>query len=84
MKELHVFVDLAFISAGEEPWAIGRVNCFHAAAIGYAPVIFMEKRKDCRHFLQQCRQVFANVKADPKLPEKMVGPAIFMCTKSWL
>ena len=68
-----MFVDLAFISAGEEPWAIGRVNCFHAAVTGYAPLIFMDKDKDCTHMLHECRRVFANVAADGSLPEKLAS-----------
>lgn len=71
LKELNVFVDLAFISAGEEPMAIGRVNCFHSAATGYAPLIFTDI-KDCNHLLDQCRLVFKNVTADPQLPQKLV------------
>ena len=73
VKEVNVFVDLAFISAGEEPWAIGRVNCFHAAVTGYAPLIFLDKSKGCRHLLQECRRVFANVAADGSLPEKLAS-----------
>ncbi|XP_070190023.1 E3 ubiquitin-protein ligase rnf213-alpha-like [Littorina saxatilis] len=78
VKELNVYVDLAFISAGEEPWAIGRVNCFHAAAIGYAPLIFLEKDKGCKHLLQQCKLVFANVAADPSLPEKLMDSSRYL------
>lgn len=70
---MNVFVDLAFISAGEEPWAIGRVNCFHAAVTGYAPLIFMDKDKGCTHMLHECRRVFANVAADGSLPEKLAS-----------
>ncbi|KAL8581505.1 hypothetical protein ACOMHN_042898 [Nucella lapillus] len=81
MKELNVFVDLAFISAGEEPWAIARVNCFHAATIGYAPLIFMENGEGCRHLLQQCRLVFTNVKADPSLPTKLKDSSRYL---DWL
>ncbi|KAK7478896.1 hypothetical protein BaRGS_00029877, partial [Batillaria attramentaria] len=70
VKELNVFVDLALISAGDEAWAIGRVNCFHAAATGYAPLIFTEM-KSCVQLLQQCPLVFKNVAAHPTLPEKL-------------
>lgn len=72
VKELNVFVDLASISAGDDPWAIAQVDCFHASATGYAPLIFMNKCKGCSHLLKQCKMVFANVNADPKLPEKLV------------
>ncbi|KAL8623379.1 hypothetical protein ACOMHN_065913 [Nucella lapillus] len=71
LKELNVFVDLAFISAGEEPMSIDRVNCFHAAATGYAPLIFTEFTGGYVELLNQCKLVFDNVTADPKLPEKL-------------
>ncbi|XP_070188878.1 E3 ubiquitin-protein ligase rnf213-alpha-like [Littorina saxatilis] len=71
VKELNVFVDLASISAGDDPWAIAQVDCFHASATGYAPLIFMNKCKGCSHLLKQCKMVFSNVNADPKLPEKL-------------
>ncbi|KAK7494871.1 hypothetical protein BaRGS_00013998, partial [Batillaria attramentaria] len=77
LKELNVFVDLAFISAGEEPMAIGRVNCFHAAATGYAPLIFTDVGS-CEHMLQQCRLVFKNIAADKHLPEKLVDTSPFL------
>ncbi|XP_076466869.1 E3 ubiquitin-protein ligase rnf213-alpha-like [Babylonia areolata] len=78
VKELTVFVDLAYISAGELPWAIGRVSCFHAATIGYAPLIFMEKGEGCRHLLQQCELVFKNVKADPSLPKNLTDSSRYL------
>ncbi|KAK7107714.1 hypothetical protein V1264_015588 [Littorina saxatilis] len=78
LKELNVFVDLAFISAGEEPMSIGRVNYFHAAATGYAPLIFTEDVKGCAHLLKQCKLVFANVAADPHLPTKLLDTIRFL------
>ncbi|XP_076466247.1 E3 ubiquitin-protein ligase rnf213-alpha-like [Babylonia areolata] len=78
VKELTVFVDLAYISAGELPWAIARVSCFHAATIGYAPLIFMEKGEGCRHLLQQCELVFKNVKADPSLPKNLTDSSRYL------
>ena len=77
LKELNVFVDLAFISAGEEPMSIQRVNCFHAAATGYAPLIFTEEVKGWQQLLKQCKLVFANVAADRNLPQKLVCTDMF-------
>ena len=77
LKELNVFVDLAFISAGEEPMSIQRVNCFHAAATGYAPLIFTETVQGWQQLLKQCKLVFANVAADRNLPQKLVCTDMF-------
>ena len=80
LKELKVFVDLAFISAGEEPYAVDSVNCFHTTAIGYAPLIFMNgKDKDFTHLMKQIRLVFSNIKDDSKLPKKLVGVTVCLC-----
>ena len=74
LKELKVFVDLASISAGEEPYAIDSVNCFHTTAIGYAPLIFMEaKDKDFAYLLEQIKLVLSSVNDDPNLPQKLVS-----------
>jgi hypothetical protein len=81
LKELNVFVDLAFISAGEEPMSIQRVNCFHAAATGYAPLIFTKAVKGCRDLLRQCKLVFANVKQDSNLSKKLVGGTVSFLRK---
>ncbi|KAK7459431.1 hypothetical protein BaRGS_00038999, partial [Batillaria attramentaria] len=70
LRELNVFVDLALMSAGEDTINVASVNCFHAAATGYAPLVFT-KIRDGDHLLQQCRQVFRSVHADPDLPEKL-------------
>jgi hypothetical protein len=73
MKELKVFVDLAFISAGEETLNIDRVNCFHTAAIGYEPLIFMDPDAEGFDYLwDRMKLVFARIKSDPSLPGKLV------------
>ena len=83
LNEVNVFVDLASISAGEEPMSIQRVNCFHAAATGYAPLIFTDEVKGCTHLLKQCKLVFANVAADRNLPQKLVCSVIFFLQVQW-
>ncbi|KAK7488216.1 hypothetical protein BaRGS_00020523, partial [Batillaria attramentaria] len=71
VKELKVFVELALISAGDDPLAVDRVNCFHAAATGFAPLIFTNI-EGCSNLLRQCRLVFKSVQEDSKLPQKLV------------
>ncbi|XP_048239631.1 E3 ubiquitin-protein ligase rnf213-alpha-like [Haliotis rufescens] len=73
VKELKVFVDLAFISAGEEPMEIHKVNCFHSATTGYAPLIFnTPQTADYDSFLKNCELVWQELRSDRKLPEKLV------------
>ena len=80
MKELKVFVDLAFISAGEEPYAVDSVSCFHTTAIGYAPLIFINgKDKDFTFLMEQIKLVFSNIKDNSKLPKKLVGVTVCLC-----
>jgi hypothetical protein len=40
LQELKVFVDLAYISTGDDGIEIAKVRCLQSAAIGYAPLIF--------------------------------------------
>ncbi|XP_062574164.1 E3 ubiquitin-protein ligase rnf213-alpha-like [Saccostrea cucullata] len=71
LQQLAVFVDLATISAGEWDMEVDRVNCFQSATTGYAPLIFnIEKECDYKHFLGQCKYVWKELDADPKLPVK--------------
>ena len=80
LKELKVFVDLAFMSAGDEPMSIKKVQCLHAAVTGYAPLIFdlkqtadtHETRIDYRELLDICRVVWKELAADPNLAQKLV------------
>ncbi|XP_071112725.1 E3 ubiquitin-protein ligase rnf213-alpha-like isoform X2 [Haliotis cracherodii] len=73
LKELKVFVDLAYISAGEEPMEIHKVNCFHSATTGYAPLIFNTPQDtDYATFLKNCELVWQELNSDQKLPEKLM------------
>ena len=73
LKELKVFVDLASISAGEGDLEVARVKLLHAATTGYAPLIFnLDDQCDYNKFLEQCKLVWKELKADPHLPLKLV------------
>ncbi|KAL3881512.1 hypothetical protein ACJMK2_027944 [Sinanodonta woodiana] len=73
LKELKVFVDLASISAGEGDMEIAKVNCLHAATTGYAPLIFdLEEDSGYKTLLDKCQILWKELKADPKLPEKLL------------
>ncbi|XP_063404431.1 E3 ubiquitin-protein ligase rnf213-alpha-like [Mytilus trossulus] len=73
LKELKVFVDLASISAGEGDYEIDKVNCLHSATTGYSPLIFsLNQDCDAAVFLHRCEEVWKELKADSKLPKKLV------------
>ncbi|KAK3585576.1 hypothetical protein CHS0354_036763 [Potamilus streckersoni] len=73
LKELKVFVDLASISAGEGDMEIAKVNCLHAATTGYAPLIFdLDEDSGYKTLLDKCQIVWKELKADPKLPDKLL------------
>ncbi|XP_060597648.1 E3 ubiquitin-protein ligase rnf213-alpha-like, partial [Ruditapes philippinarum] len=73
LKELKVFVDLAFMSAGDEPINIARVQCLHSAVTGYAPLIF-DLDEDCgyKELLNLCDVVWKELEANPELPKKLL------------
>ncbi|XP_053390338.1 E3 ubiquitin-protein ligase rnf213-alpha-like, partial [Mercenaria mercenaria] len=72
LKELKVFVDLAFMSAGDEPINIARVQCLHSAVTGYAPLIFdLDESCGYKQLLNLCAVVWKELEANPKLPEKL-------------
>jgi hypothetical protein len=64
--------------------SIQRVNCLHAAATGYAPLIFTKAVKGCRDLLRQCKLVFANVKQDSNLSKKLVCQTVSFLRKHLL
>lgn len=71
LKELKVFLDFVSISAGERD--VERIKCFHAATTGYAPLIFnLGDKCDYSKFLEQCKLVWKELKADPDLPLELV------------
>ncbi|XP_053391032.1 E3 ubiquitin-protein ligase rnf213-alpha-like, partial [Mercenaria mercenaria] len=65
LKELKVFVDLAFMSAGDEPINIARVQCLHSAVTGYAPLIFdLDERSGYKELLNLCAVVWKELDAN--------------------
>ena len=80
LKELKVFVDLAFMSAGDEPMSIKRVQCLHSAVTGYGPLIFdLKNTANYKELLEICRIVWKDLTNDPLLPKKLVlFPAIII------
>ncbi|XP_053396011.1 E3 ubiquitin-protein ligase rnf213-alpha-like [Mercenaria mercenaria] len=72
LKELQVFVDLASMSIGDNPYNIGKVQALHSAVTGYAPLIF-DLREECgfKELLDLCKLVWRELKANPKLPKQL-------------
>ena len=73
-KEVKVLVDLAMISAqGQDDLEVQKVSCLHAAATGYAPLIYqMEPNMGFDEFLPLCQAVWRTLKVDDQLPKKFV------------
>ncbi|WAR07278.1 R213A-like protein [Mya arenaria] len=73
-KELKVFVDLAMMSAGEEPMNIGKVQCLHSAVLGYSPLIFELDATKCdfRKLLDMCKIVWKELAVNPNLPQQLL------------
>lgn len=71
---LKTFYELATISAGESDLEIDRVSHFYQSVNGYAPLILDLKIKACsfEDFLNACRSVFAAMKSDPAISQKLV------------
>ena len=80
-KELKVLVDLAMISAtGQDDLEVQKVSCLHAAATGYAPLIYdMKPDMGFKEFLPLCQSVWRALDVDNKLPEKFVCLCLCLC-----
>lgn len=71
---MKVFVDLAYISTGDDGMEIAKVTCFQSAAIGYAPLIFnLDAECDYKDFLERCNEVWKALDSNPKLPKQLVS-----------
>ncbi|XP_070197743.1 E3 ubiquitin-protein ligase rnf213-alpha-like isoform X2 [Littorina saxatilis] len=68
MKEVKVFVDLALNYVGDDPKEMDKVRNLRAVITGYAPLIF---QTGAASFLERCREVAGNIRADPELPAKL-------------
>ena len=73
-KEVKVLVDLAMISAtGQGDLEVQKVSCLHAAATGYAPLIYdMKPDMGFKEFFPLCQGVWRTLDVDDKLPDKFV------------
>ncbi|XP_060597666.1 E3 ubiquitin-protein ligase rnf213-alpha-like [Ruditapes philippinarum] len=72
LKEFQVFVELAFIAIGDDPFNIGKVQTLHSAVNGYAPLIFdLPSRCDFEDLLDLCKIVWRNLEANSKLPKQL-------------
>ena len=61
-------------AAGQGDMEVAKASCLHAAATGYASLIFdLDSNAGFEEFLECCTQVWNNMKADPGLPQKLVG-----------
>ena len=68
-----MFVDLAYISAGDTPMEIDRVQVLHSAVTGYAPLIFeLDKGAGYKQLLKTCETVWKELDANPNLPKMLV------------
>ncbi|KAM9780063.1 E3 ubiquitin-protein ligase rnf213-alpha-like [Neosynchiropus ocellatus] len=72
INELKVFVDLASISAGENPMDVDRVACFHDAVLGYSSMLF-ELKPDCGFdvFKETLKKLWRALDNDSNLPKKL-------------
>ncbi|XP_037112942.1 E3 ubiquitin-protein ligase rnf213-alpha isoform X6 [Syngnathus acus] len=72
LKDLKVFVDLAFISAGENDMEVDRVACFHDAIHGYAPVLYeLPPNSGFLAFKEVLKKLWSALDKDNNLPKKM-------------
>lgn len=74
VNELNVFVDLAFIFAGENDMDVDRVACFHDAVQGYSSLLYkLGASADFREFERHLKELWKALENDPHLPSKLVS-----------
>ncbi|XP_046887613.1 E3 ubiquitin-protein ligase rnf213-beta isoform X4 [Hypomesus transpacificus] len=72
IRDVKVFVDLAFISAGENDADIDRVACFHAAVMGFSPLLYsLKSTANFKEFMTCAGQVWETLRRDKTLPDKL-------------
>ncbi|XP_052215091.1 E3 ubiquitin-protein ligase rnf213-alpha-like isoform X2 [Dreissena polymorpha] len=72
-EELKVFIDLAMMSAGDEPINIGKVQCLHSAVTGYSPLIFeLDANSSYTQLLDKCKTVWKELQTNPELPNQII------------
>ncbi|KAK1330750.1 hypothetical protein QTO34_008688 [Cnephaeus nilssonii] len=71
-QELNVFVDLAFIFAGENDMDVDRVACFHDAVQGYSSLLYkLDASVGFHAFERHLRELWKALENDPHLPSKL-------------
>ncbi|KAG9334572.1 hypothetical protein JZ751_007508, partial [Albula glossodonta] len=72
LNELKVFLDLASISAGENPLDVDRVACFHDAVLGYSSVLYeLKPEAGFRDLRRVLGKLWRALKNDSNLPKKL-------------
>ncbi|XP_006105644.1 E3 ubiquitin-protein ligase RNF213 [Myotis lucifugus] len=72
INELKVFVDLAFIFAGENDMDMDRVACFHDAVQGYSSLLYkLDMSTDFHAFTGHLKELWKALENDPHLPSKL-------------
>ncbi|KAM7069332.1 E3 ubiquitin-protein ligase RNF213 isoform 2-T4 [Molossus nigricans] len=72
INELKVFVDLAFIFAGENDMDVDRVAYFHDAVQGYTSLLYnLDPSADFRDFMNQLKELWKALENDAHLPAKL-------------
>ncbi|CAC5418097.1 RNF213 [Mytilus coruscus] len=72
IRDLRMFVDIAYTSIGDDGIDIARITSLQAAASGYAALIF-DIPHPCNYdtFLDKCCEVWKAVELTPTLPEQL-------------
>lgn len=70
--DLKVFVDLAILSAGDEPMERNKVHCFHTAGLGFAPLIFIPKAISFTQLMRRIKDLEEKITDDVSLNDKLV------------
>ncbi|XP_014389422.1 PREDICTED: E3 ubiquitin-protein ligase RNF213-like, partial [Myotis brandtii] len=72
INELKVFVDLAFIFAGENDMDMDRVACFHDAVQGYSSLLYkLDTSAHFHVFMGQLKELWKALENDQHLPSKL-------------
>ncbi|XP_070250935.1 E3 ubiquitin-protein ligase RNF213 isoform X3 [Myotis yumanensis] len=72
VNELKVFVDLAFIFAGENDMDVDRVACFHDAVQGYSSLLYkLDESQGFQAFSGHLKELWKALDNDPHLPSKL-------------
>ncbi|XP_069008985.1 E3 ubiquitin-protein ligase rnf213-alpha-like, partial [Embiotoca jacksoni] len=72
INELKVFVDLAFICAGENDLDVDRVACFHDAVLGYSSMLYgLKQDSDFKEFKDSLSKLWRALENDRNIPKNL-------------